>query len=77
MMNLTQLTKGQSAKVIKLDGGGAFKQRLQNLGVREGVTIKKVRALSAHGPIVIKTAGTEIALGKGMASTVIVDAHKK
>ena len=71
-MNLTQLAQGQSAQVVKLEGGQALRQKLQNLGIREGVTVKKVRAVSVHGPIIIKAGRTEIALGRGMASKVIV-----
>ncbi len=73
MMNLTQLAQGQSARVIKLEGGDAFARKLQNLGIREGVTVKKVRAVSANGPIIIKAGRTEIALGRGMAAKVIVN----
>jgi len=72
MMNLTQLAKGQSAQVVKFEGGSALTRKLQNLGIREGVTIKKVRAVLANGPIIIKAGRTEIALGRGVAAKVIV-----
>ncbi len=41
MSNLTKLSSGQSAKVISIQGGIRFIQKLQNLGIREGVVIKK------------------------------------
>jgi len=76
MLNLFQLAQGQSAQVVKLEGGAVFAQKLQNLGIREGVTIKKIRAVSAHGPIIIKAGRAEIALGKGMAAKIIVEEQK-
>ena len=72
MLSLVQLTKDHSAKVISIEGGEGVKKKLQNLGIREGVTIKKVTGIFAHGPIVVKVGHTQIGLGKGMASKVIV-----
>jgi len=73
MSSLAQLLPGQSAKVISVEGGRGLKQRLQNLGIREGAVIKKERGMFAFGPIIVKAGSTQIALGRGMASKVVVE----
>ncbi len=73
MMNLAQLSQGQSARVISIEGGRGLKQKLQNLGIREGAVVKKERGIFIHGPIIVKAGSTQIALGRGMAFKVIVE----
>jgi len=51
---------------------GLFK-KLQNLGIREGVVIKKERGMFKFGPIIVKVGRTQIALGRGMASKIIIE----
>jgi len=73
MISLEQISQGHSAKVISIEGGRGLKQKLQNLGIREGVMVKKERGIFAHGPIIVKAGSTQIALGRGMASKVMVE----
>jgi len=73
MINLASLSSGQSAKVIDIEDGRGLRQKLQNLGIREGVVVKKVRGIFTHGPIIVKVGSTQIALGRGMASKVMVE----
>lgn len=73
MSNLAQLSPGQFAKVISIEGGRGFRQKLQNLGIREGAVVKKEKGMFIFGPIIVKAGSTQIALGRGMASKVIVE----
>ena len=73
MLSLAQLTKNHPAKVISIEGGEGVKKKLTNLGIREGVIIKKVTGIFTHGPIVVKVGHTQIGLGKGMASKIMVE----
>ena len=73
MSNLAQLSSGHSAKIISIEGGIGLRQRLQNLGLREGVVVRKERGIFNQGPIIVKAGSTQIALGRGMASKVIVE----
>jgi len=73
MPSLVQLLPGQSAKIISIEGGRGLMQKLQNLGIREGCTVKKEKGMSSCGPIIIKAGRTQIALGRGMASKVVVE----
>ena len=71
-MNLVELPVGTSARVVSIEGGYGVLKRLQNLGIREGVTVTKVVGLFTHGPIVVRSGSVEVALGKGMAAKVSV-----
>ena len=73
MINLVQLEEGKSAKVVSIEGGASLKRRLENLGIREKATIKKVAGIFSAGPVVVKVGSTQVALGKGMALKVIVE----
>ena len=73
MLSLAQLLPGQSAKVVNIEGGRGLRQRLENLGIREGGIVKKERVVFTFGPIIVKAGSTQIALGRGMASKVIVE----
>jgi len=73
MVNLVQLPAGKQGKVISIEGGTGLKNKLFNLGIREGVMIKKITGIFSHGPVVIKISQTEIALGRGMASKIFVE----
>ena len=73
MVSVAELAKGQVAKVITIGGGHGTKRKLENLGIREGMKIHKIRGLFRHGPIIVRAGHTQIALGKGMASKILVE----
>ena len=72
-MNLADMLQGVLAKVICIEGGYGRKQKIQNLGIREGKTIKKITSISSRGPVIVQVGSTQIAIGRGMASSVIVE----
>lgn len=72
MINLIQLGVGKSAVIVSIEAGLSVLTRLNNLGIREGIVIKKVTGLFKRGPVVVKAGRTQVALGNGMASKVMV-----
>ena len=77
MIDLSQLSEGQPAKVISIEGGVDISKRIQGLGIREGSTVIKVTGLFSRGPIIVKVGHTQIALGRGMAAKVMVEPINK
>jgi ferrous iron transport protein A len=69
--NLLQLKRNQWAKVTDILGGFGLRRKLESLGVRVGSRILKVS--DAPGPVVVNVGGTQLAIGKGMASKIIVE----
>ncbi|MCF7874333.1 MAG: ferrous iron transport protein A [Candidatus Omnitrophica bacterium] len=73
MISLLQLNPNQAGKIVAIKGGRGLIIRFNNLGIREGAKIKKVAGYSRGGPVVISVNGTQLALGKGMASKILVE----
>jgi Fe2+ transport system protein FeoA len=48
-------------------------RRLSNLGIREGVIIKKLSVHPFFGPVIVRVGNCEIAVGREMASTILVE----
>ena len=71
-ISLTEMRAGRSGIILHLHGGSAFVSRLQALGLRPGKRVTKVSSMVMHGPTTVQVDGTQIALGFGMASHIIV-----
>jgi len=54
-------------------GGGNWCRRFSNMGIREGTVIIKLSAQPFFGPILIRVGNYEIAVGRGMASSILVE----
>jgi ferrous iron transport protein A len=67
------MKNGQTGIVIEINGGTGIISKLDSLGIRMGVRVIKKSALVARGPLVVQVQGTEIAMGYGMASKIVVE----
>jgi ferrous iron transport protein A len=72
-LNLNQLGDGQTGTVVQLLGGRGFIARLEAIGIRPGNKVTKVCSMLFKGPVTLKSNGTQVALGFGMANKVIVE----
>ncbi len=70
IINLVELKASREAVVVNIVGGIGARRKLENLGVRVGSTI--VKKGSTQGPVVINCGNTQIAIGRGLASKIIV-----
>ncbi len=71
-MLLSEAPEGSTVRVKRFLGGSMAVRKLMELGIREGTTIKVIR--NAHiGPIIVEVEGSQIALGRGLASKVEVE----
>jgi ferrous iron transport protein A len=69
-MMLSDLCQGQRARILAIDGGRGFQQKLHLRGISEGCL---VRVLSnSQGPLVLEINRSTIALGVGMAQKIRV-----
>lgn len=69
---LTQLRAGEKGVVSEIIGGRGVVNRLYSLGIIPGKMITKVSAMIMNGPVVVQIGNTQIAIGFGMASKVLV-----
>ena len=73
---LTEMKAGEKGMVVDVLGGrGAFR-RLEALGIRIGKKITKVSRGFLWGPVTVQAGGTQIGIGHGMASKIMVEVEK-
>jgi ferrous iron transport protein A len=70
---LDQIYENRKAKVIDVQGGAGIKQRLSQMGIHPGDIITILRYGVLRGPILIEIHGSQVALGRGIASRIIVE----
>ena len=72
-MTLKEAKNGQTVKVKKLDGEGAVKRRIMDMGITKGtdVYIRKVAPLG--DPIEVTVRGYELSLRKADAEMITVE----
>lgn len=71
--SLSQLTPGQSARILRVDGQTPARQRLQELGLVRGTSVRFVRVAPLGDPIEIQVRGYHLSLRRQEADVVIVE----
>lgn len=73
MSTLKEVKCGQTVKVIKVDGMGAVRRRIMDMGITKGceVFVRKVAPLG--DPIEVTVRGYELSLRKSDAEMIIVE----
>ncbi len=71
MRSLLDLSEGEVATVKDIYGGAGIRNRLASIGIFPGASVKIVK--KAPGPCIVEVSGTRLAIGKGMASKIVVE----
>lgn len=73
MKTLNELKVGETGKIVRLNGEGAVKRRMMDMGLTKGtgVTVRKVAPLG--DPIELTVRGYELSIRKSEAATIEVD----
>lgn len=69
---LTELDEGKRGIIVRALGGFGLVRRLAEMGLTPGVEVKILRKCSFGGPVEIEVRGVALALGRGVASKVLV-----
>ncbi len=72
MTTISQLKPGQRARVARIGGTGAIRQRLLDMGLLPRVAILVQRVAPAGDPIWIKLENFQLSLRRSEAATVFV-----
>jgi len=72
-ITLARMLPGQSGIVVQIQGRSGMVNRLNSLGIRPGKRINKVSSMLMRGPITIEIDRVQVAIGRGMASKIIVN----
>ncbi len=68
---LSALPPGSRARIVALNGGYGSMRRLMEMGLTPGTVVEVVR--NGPGPIILRVRGAMIALGRGLASKILVE----
>jgi ferrous iron transport protein A len=69
---LARMRAGQSGIVVQVQGGHGLVNRLGALGIIPGKRITKISSMLMRGPVTIEVDRTQVAIGFGMASKILV-----
>jgi ferrous iron transport protein A len=72
-ISLARMRAGQKGNIIRISGGHGITGKLEALGIREGQEIKKISEQWMRGPVLLQHGNTQLALGFGLASKVLVE----
>ena len=72
-MTLREVKKGQTVTVVKLNGEGAVKRRIMDMGITKGVEIYVRKVAPLGDPVEITVRGYELSVRKADAEMVEVE----
>lgn len=73
VMPLVSVSAGEPVRVVDILGGHGLAARLEALGIRPGTHMIKRSEMFMRGPVTVEAHGTQIAIGYGMASKILVE----
>lgn len=73
MTTLKDIPVGGSGKVKRLNGEGAIKRRIMDMGITKGVEIKVRKVAPLGDPIEITVRGYELSLRKSEAEWIVME----
>jgi len=73
VISVVEMNAGEKGKVVGLDGGHGMMRNLESMGIKIGSMIKKISQQLMNGPVVILYGNTQVAMGRGIAGSLMVE----
>ncbi len=73
MNTLKQTKVGQHVKVVKINGAGAVKRRIMDMGITKGISVYVRKVAPLGDPIEVTVRGYELSLRKADAEMIEVE----
>jgi len=70
--SLIELDLKEGAEVVSFNGSSLMNRRLEGMGIRQGKMIYRISSQYIHGPVIVSVDGHQAAMGRGMATKLIV-----
>ncbi|MCO1600460.1 MULTISPECIES: FeoA family protein [Desulfosporosinus] len=74
---LQDLKPGERARVERIEGGGALRRRMMDMGIVPGVELEVVRCAPLGGPLQIRLKGYYLAMRRGECARIMVCAPNR
>ena len=72
-MRLLDVKSGIRVRLVSYGGGRGVESKLRQLGVSPGDILEIAREAPLGGPILVNVNGRSVALGRGVASKILVE----
>jgi len=72
IVKLSDLKRGEKGVVVHVTGGRGLMRRIAEMGFIPGTEVKVLRGAPFRGPIEVLVRGVSVALGRGVASKILV-----
>ena len=69
---LGELKPGERAYVERIEGGGALRRRMMDMGIVPGVELEVVRCAPLGGPLQIRLKGYYLAMRRGECAKIVI-----
>ena len=73
MKTLRNAKIGETVKVVKLDGAGAVKRRIMDMGITKGIDVYVRKVAPLGDPVEVTVRGYELSLRKADAEMILVE----
>jgi ferrous iron transport protein A len=73
MKTLKDIPCGETVRVVKMEGGGAVKRRIMDMGITKGVEVYVRKVAPLGDPIEVNVRGYELSLRKEDAESILVE----
>jgi ferrous iron transport protein A len=73
MKPIIEIPSNKAVKIVSISGGKGARRSLAQLGVGIGSVVKVKRNAPFSGPLLIDNHGTSIAIGRGIATKIMVE----
>jgi len=70
---LGDLKPGERARIERIEGGGALRRRMMDMGIVPGVELEVVRRAPWGGPLQVRLKGYYLAMRRGECAKIIVN----
>lgn len=71
--NLKDLKPGEKGRIVKVEGKGALRRRILDMGIVPGSDVEMERYAPLGDPVEIKLKGYHLSLRKGEAETIVLE----
>ena len=75
-MVLVDAPVGATVMILSFRGGIGFEKKMRQLGLMPGDCARMLRLAPFEGPLLVEVRGREVALGRGVASKILVEAQE-
>ena len=73
MKTLRNAKIGETVRVVKLDGAGAVKRRIMDMGITKGIDVYVRKVVPLGDPVEVTVRGYELSLRKADAEMILVE----